>query len=322
MIYYSAFILLFILEIAYIKLADRFNIIDKPNQRSLHSMVTIRGGGIIFVVGALIYFFYSNFQYAYFFAGLMFISIISFLDDIFTIPNRYRIIVQFVSVFLLLKDVVGNGQVGFWLLLLIIVLVGIMNAFNFMDGINGITGGYSLINMISLLFVNNYHTKFIDNEFIIFVSFSLVVFNFFNFRKSAKCFAGDIGSISIAFILIFLLVKLIMKSNEYVYILFLCVYGIDSIFTIIFRFWNGENIFIAHNKHLFQLLVRNGKLKHLEVSIIYISFQFMINFLVVYMILNRQTSIMHPLYILLISIFLYLFVRYKFSNQQTPFNKK
>ncbi len=277
MIYFFVFVILLILELAYLNLAERFNIIDKPNQRSLHSKVTIRGGGIIFVIGALFYFFYSDFQFKYFFAGLIFISAISFLDDLFTIPNRYRIIVQFLAVFLLVKELSGFSQVGFWAPLVMVVLVGILNAYNFMDGINGITGGYSLVNMISLLYVNCYHTKFVDNEFVIFVSFSLVVFNFFNFRKRAKCFAGDIGSISMAFIIIFLLLKLIFQTNDYVYILFLTLYGVDTIFTLIVRILNRENIFVAHNKHFFQLLVNKLHFSHLQVTWIYMFIQMLIN---------------------------------------------
>lgn len=309
MIYFSVFILLFILEIAYLKLADRFNIIDKPNQRSLHSKVTIRGGGIIFVIGALTYFFYSHFQYPYFFAGLLFISIISFLDDIFTIPNRYRVIVQFFSVFLLLNELEIYNQIGFLAFLLMIVLVGIMNAYNFMDGINGITGGYSLINMLSLLFVNNYLTKFIDNEFIIFVSIGLLIFNFFNFRKKAECFAGDIGSISIAFIIVFLLVKLIFQTNHYIYILYLTLYGVDTIFTLILRIWQKENIFLAHNRHFFQLLVNRLRFSHLQVSAIYIIIQMIINVFIVCVVKYKQNMLIFSAITLIMFSGLYIYLR-------------
>jgi hypothetical protein len=73
---------LFILEIVYFKLADHFNIIDKPNERSSHTSITLRGGGIIFYFGVLAWFILSGFQSPYFFAGLTAITFISFVDDI------------------------------------------------------------------------------------------------------------------------------------------------------------------------------------------------------------------------------------------------
>ena len=309
MIYSLIFLLLFILELAYFQLADRYNIIDKPNQRSLHTQTTIRGGGIIFPIAIIIYFFYSNLEYPYFIAGLLIISIISFLDDIYTIPNRYRVVIQFLSIFLLLYEITIFNQIGFWIFLLMIVLVGIINAYNFMDGINGITGGYSLINLLSLLLVNTYFTKFIENDFIIFIILGVVVFNFFNFRKRAKCFAGDIGSISIAFIIIFLLIKLILQTNQYIYILFLTLYGIDTVFTLIVRIWLKENIFKAHNKHFFQLLVNKFGFSHLQVSLLYLFVQLIINLFVIFVIASMGNVLFNSIALLAIFSYIYIYLR-------------
>jgi len=87
-------------------------------------------------------------------------------------------------------------------LVALIVCVGIINAYNFMDGINGITGGYSLSVLLPLIYLNT-TDNFISQDYLYVVGMSLLVFCFFNFRKKAKCFAGDVGSISIAFILPF-----------------------------------------------------------------------------------------------------------------------
>lgn len=309
MIYCFIFLLLLILELTYFQLANHYNIIDKPNQRSLHTQITIRGGGIIFPVAIIIYFFYSGLQYPYFIAGLLFISIISFLDDIYTIPNRYRIVIHFLSMLLLLCEITNFNQNGFWIFLLIIVLVGIINAYNFMDGINGMTGGYSLINLLSLLFVNNYSTKFIENDFIIFTILGVVVFNFFNFRKRAKCFAGDIGSVSIAFIIIFLLIKLILQTNQYIYILFLTLYGIDTVFTLVVRIWLKENIFKAHNKHFFQLLISKWDFSHLQVSLLYLIVQLIINIFIIFVIASMGNILFNSIALLAIFSYIYIYLR-------------
>lgn len=316
MIYCFIFFLLLILELAYFKLANHYNIIDKPNQRSLHTQITIRGGGIIFPIAIIFYFFYSGLQYPYFIAGLLFISIISFLDDIYTIPNRYRIVIHFLSMLLLLYEIIIFNQIGFWVFLLIIVLVGIINAYNFMDGINGITGGYSLINLLSLLLVNNYFTKFVENDFIIFIIFGVVIFNLFNFRKSAKCFAGDIGSVSIAFIIIFLLIKLILQTNQYIYILFLTLYGIDTIFTLIVRIWLKENIFKAHNKHFFQLLVNKLGFSHLQVSLLYSTIQLVINLFVIFVVVSIGNLLLNSMVILITFSFIYVYLRLRVIKSQ------
>ena len=151
-----------------------------------------------------------------------------------------------------------------------------------MDGINGITGGYSTVVISALLFINNYHIKFIENNFLVFVFLGLIVFNYFNFRKKAICFAGDVGSISIAVIIVFLLLKLIIMDKNLMYILFLGVYGVDSILTIIHRLILKENIFKAHRFHLFPVLVHTLKIPHLFMSSIYMAIQSVICCIIIF----------------------------------------
>ncbi|MDD4761997.1 MAG: UDP-GlcNAc--UDP-phosphate GlcNAc-1-phosphate transferase, partial [Candidatus Pacebacteria bacterium] len=155
----------------------------------------------------------------------------------------------------------------------LILSTGIINAYNFMDGINGITGGYSLVSMASFWYVNNFITLFIDNDLIYVVSLSLVIFNYFNFRKRAKCFAGDVGSVSIAFIIVFILGKLIVKTNDFTYIIILLIYGVDTILTIVHRLILKENIFVAHRKHLYQIMSNELHIPHIYVSIAYMLVQ-------------------------------------------------
>ena len=278
MIYIIFIILLVFAELLYFRIADHFNIIDKPNERSSHSSVTLRGGGILFWVGVFFYFLMSGWHYPWFFAGLTLVAAISFADDVKLQSPIVRLVLQFIG--LLLMSIQWQLFDFSWIIvvLVIVVSVGVLNAFNFMDGINGITGGYSLAVLASLWYVNNYVTAFVDNNLIYLVFLALLVFNFFNFRIKAKCFAGDVGAVSIAFILIFILGMLIIKTGDLSYIAFLLVYGVDSVLTIVHRILLKENITEPHRMHLYQLLSNELKVPQLLVSTIYAVLQLLISF--------------------------------------------
>ena len=94
---------------------------------------------------------------------------------------------------------------------------------------------------------------FVNADFIYTVVCSVLVFCFFNFRKKAKCFAGDVGAVSIAFILLFLIGRLIIETEDFSWIVLLSVYGVDSVLTIIHRLMLHENIGLPHRKHLIRL---------------------------------------------------------------------
>ncbi len=137
--------ILVIAELVYFKVADKFNIIDKPNLRSSHTHITLRGGGIIFLFGAWLWAAFFGLQYPWFMVGLTAIAIISFIDDVHSVPNWARLIVQFTAMFLMFYELDILRWDMWWLVLIAwIVCVGIINAYNCMDGINGITGAYSL----------------------------------------------------------------------------------------------------------------------------------------------------------------------------------
>lgn len=277
LVYLIVTILLIILEITYFLIADRFNIIDKPNERSSHTQITLRGGGIVFYLGALIYFVTSNFSYPWFFLGVSLMAFISFLDDIFTISNRLRLTIHFIAVYLMSYQL-GITELSWYLLLLsFIIIVGTINAYNFMDGINGITGCYSLA-VGGLLIWENTHVSFIETDLLIYTLISVVVFLFFNFRHKAKCFAGDVGSVTIAYILLFALGLLIVKTGNIIYILFLTVYGIDSVWTILRRIYLRENIFKAHRSHLYQYLANEAGFNKLGISFTYGLIQFFVGY--------------------------------------------
>lgn len=280
MSYLIVIVLLFIIELVYFKIADKFNIIDKPNERSSHTQITLRGGGVIFYFGILLFFIISGFQYPYFVLGLTLMALVSFLDDIFALSNKIRLFIHLISVILMFLQIGLFSYVWFIPLTALILTIGIINAYNFMDGINGITACYSLIVLILLAIVNQ-NINFINKDLIYYSIIATLVFGFFNFRQKAKCFAGDVGSVSIAFIIVFLLAQLIVKTGNMIYLLFLVVYGLDTIWTIIRRLSKKENIFKAHRSHLYQYLANENKTNKLIVSGIYGLVQLLIGLVII-----------------------------------------
>ncbi|QXU41683.1 glycosyltransferase family 4 protein [Pedobacter sp. D749] len=304
---------LFALELIYFKLADYFNIIDKPNARSSHTSVTLRGGGIIFCLAAIIFFFFFGFQYVYFILGLVLISFISFLDDILTLNNKIRLSVHFISVMLMFYQWQLFSLPWFWIPIAVILVIGTINAYNFMDGINGITGSYSLLAIITLYYINENIYAFTSPALLITIALSLLVFNFFNFRKKAKCFAGDVGSVGIAFIIVFFIGQLILATHNFNYILLLLFYGIDAVSTILFRVIRKENIFEAHRSHFYQFLSNEKKTPHLIVATIYLLIQSIINIILVFFVAE---NIFSALLLCLFCIVIFMVVRFKMEGKQ------
>ena len=273
MYYLIVLVLLFLAELFYFKVADRCNIIDKPNERSSHTRITLRGGGVIFYFGALAYFLTSGFEYPWFMLALTLVSFISFVDDIRSTSQKLRLLFHFSAMALLFYQWGLFSLSWWWIIVALIVCTGIINAYNFMDGINGITGGYSLVILVALAYINKEIVSFVEEGFIYTVLCSVLVFCFFNFRKKAKCFAGDVGSVSIAFILLFLIGKLIIQTEDFSWIVLLAVYGVDSVLTIIHRLLLHENIGLPHRKHLYQIMANELKVPHVMVSSVYMVVQ-------------------------------------------------
>lgn len=304
---------LFIFILIYFRLAKHFNIADAPNERSSHRILTIRGGGIVFFLAAFVYFLYSEFSYSFFIIGLTSISAVSFLDDVFTLKNRYRMPFQLLAIFLILfeLDVLSNTYL-IWIPVYLIAGVGILNAYNFMDGINGITGFYSISVLTTLWIVNNFHVHFIDNDLIYFLGCGLLVFGFFNFRNRAICFAGDVGSIGMATIIVFLIAKLSLIQQNLLYFTFLMVYGVDTILTIVHRLILKQNIFKAHRFHLYQVLVHDHGYSHLSVAFSYALIQLLISLYLINTIDHQssgETFLASGIFILILS-FVYLYFKF------------
>ncbi|WP_405210511.1 UDP-GlcNAc--UDP-phosphate GlcNAc-1-phosphate transferase [Dokdonia sp. Asnod2-E02] len=314
MTYIIVFILLVALSFGYYKLADRFNIIDKPNHRSSHTQITIRGGGVIFYLALVIFFVTSGFLYPYLFLGTSIIALVSFIDDIKPLPPLVRLPVQFVAITMAIYEVSISFPI-ISLIILLIVGVGFINAYNFMDGINALTGIYSIVIVGFLFFFNATQTIFVNGELLAYLLFSLVIFGYYNFRKKALFFSGDVGSISLAVVVFFLVYKFYVVTKAPVSLLLVAVYGIDSVLTIVRRIKMKEKISEAHRHHLYQIIVDSNKLSHIDTSLIYAFIQ-LLCCLVVYSTYNLAMSIQILIaLIVLISLAVsyFLFVR-RFLN--------
>ena len=313
LIYFLFTIVLIFLLLGYFRIADHFNIIDKPNHRSSHNTVTIRGGGIIFPITALLWFLYFGFTSPRAIAGLGIMAVVSFLDDLKPVSFKIRILAHLAAVSFLFLQVQLFNLPWVYVVVAYLFTIGWINAFNFMDGINGITPFYSLMALCTFLWINH-NLPFAPKELIILLIISVLVFSFFNARKRALTFAGDVGSVTMAFLLAWLMIGLMLKTGRIEYVLFFAVYGIDTVITIIYRLKRRENIFEAHRLHLFQLLSNELRWPHVSVSAVYAITQFFINLVTIWLFSIGMMSITVFAAFLFLLTLLYLFVRFRVES--------
>lgn len=276
--YLGIVLLLFVLELIYFKIADKYNIIDKPNSRSSHSAITLRGGGIIFPLAVLMA---AVLGYVSVFLSLavLLVAVVSFVDDIWPLPALPRFLSHCMAAALILYDL-NLLNYYFWLIPVMIIIIGWMNAFNFMDGINGITVLYALVNILSFGYLYYGQEPY---DALLIMGMACLVFGFFNVRKKAKTFAGDVGSISMALFLAYFMLKIIFETAQIGYLLFFSIYGIDAVVTILYRLRNKENIFQAHRSHLYQYLANELQWSHVLVAVVYAVLQLLINLILIFL---------------------------------------
>jgi len=310
MTYIIIFVLLLAAELIYFRIADKFNIIDKPNERSSHSTIVLRGGGIIFSLSMIAWAVLMLVQgndftpYIPFLVGLLMVAGISFVDDIHSLPDSLRMVVQIGSILLMFWSIGLYGAFGSWVWTVVAILValffcvGATNIINFMDGINGITAAYGFAMLLPIALLNH-NMGFIDESYLIVAIIGLIVFSLFNFRPKgkAKCFAGDVGSIGIAFIILFALGKLMLATQDVTYIIFFLVYGIDGSMTIFHRIMLHENLGQAHRKHAYQLMANELKMSHVVVSLLYMAMQLIVSLGFIYLCPN--TVLAHWIYLVI-----------------------
>ena len=313
-------VLLLAAELAYFKIADKFNIIDKPNERSSHKSIVLRGGGIIFTIGLWIWSIVFGFDYPWLLAGVTLAAGISFVDDIHSLPDSLRLVVQFTAMFLVFQEIGLLHWDMWWVVpVALIAAVGATNIFNFMDGINGITAGYSLAMLVPMLLLASgglgvtegdvsttldMTRGFVEESYLIVAIIGVLVFSLFNFRPrgKAKCFAGDVGSIGMALILVFSVGRLMLATGDVTWIVLFLVYGVDGVLTICHRIMLHENLGQAHRKHAYQLMANELGMSHVTVSLIYMGLQLAVSLGFIYLIPN--TIVAHWIYLIAAALIL------------------
>jgi UDP-N-acetylmuramyl pentapeptide phosphotransferase/UDP-N-acetylglucosamine-1-phosphate transferase len=275
MIYLLIFALLLVFILLYKKWAENAGIIDRPNERSSHTRPTIRGGGIIFPAAVLIWGLFFDHSSWPFVAAVFIAGFIGFLDDRYSISQWPRLLVQSTAVVLLIWETGILSESVIWILIAFIMIAGWLNAFNFMDGINGISAFYATAVLLGVWLFSDL-MPFANLSLIYVVLLCLVIFSWFNARKRALVFAGDVGSLSMGLILAYFVTMLIISTGRWEFILLLSVYGVDTVLTIVHRLLKRENIFEAHRSHLYQYLANEMKWNHLLVSFIYAVTQLLI----------------------------------------------
>ena len=303
-------VLLLAAELIYFRIADKCNIIDKPNERSSHKSIVLRGGGIIFTIGLWIWSIVFGFQYPWLLGGVTLAAGISFVDDIHSLPDSLRLVVQFTAMFLVFQEIGLLHWDMWWIIpIALIAAVGGTNIFNFMDGINGITAAYSFAMLLPILLLEVSGSKFqvpsfIELSYLIVAIIGVLVFSLFNFRPrgKAKCFAGDVGSIGIALILVFCIGRLMMATGDVSWIVLFLVYGVDGVLTICHRIMLHENLGQAHRKHAYQLMANELKMSHVTVSLIYMGLQLAVSLGYMYLIPN--TIVAHWIYLVAAALIL------------------
>ena len=297
-------------ELVYFKIAEKCNIIDKPNERSSHTRIVLRGGGIIFTIGLWIWSIVFGFDYPWLLAGVTLAAGISFVDDIHSLPDSLRLVVQFTAMFLVFQEIGLLHWDMWWIIpIALIAAVGGTNIFNFMDGINGITAAYSFAMLLPILLLEVSGSKFqvpsfIELSYLIVAIIGVLVFSLFNFRPrgKAKCFAGDVGSIGMALILVFCIGRLMMATGDVSWIVLFLVYGVDGVLTICHRIMLHENLGQAHRKHAYQLMANELKMSHVTVSLIYMGLQLAVSLGYMYLIPN--TIVAHWIYLVAAALIL------------------
>lgn len=259
--------ILLALELIYFKAARRMNIIDRPGPRSSHNTPTIRGGGIIFLIAPWLAAAFFGLGDPLFLTGLTLVGLISFADDLRSLPVAPRLAVQTIATALMLAPLAANAPLWTALPALFLCLAAI-NAFNFMDGINGITPAYALAIAAPLIYLNS-RIHFIAPPLLYTTTIAIAIFATFNFRRHARTFAGDVGSITLAFTLTFATAALIYKTRNIAYITLWAVYGTDTLLTLLRRMATHQKLTTPHRSHAYQILANHYHLPHLAIAAAY-----------------------------------------------------
>lgn len=262
--------------IAIQRFGNGLGLTDRPNERSSHSVPTPRGGGLGIVAAASAMAFLSG-DYA-FALILVSIGLLGFLEDLFGIPAKFRLVAQLGLAFLLAASTLGlSGSVKDVSIILLwtVFIAGTANFYNFMDGVNGMAGSSGLV-AFGLLsaFAFLFSPEFLSLSLVA----ALACMGFLPFNAPrARVFMGDVGSVFLGFLFASLALKMASGPLAFICIAaFLVTFYADALTTVAMRAARGEDIFRAHRGHLYQYLANELGIPHWKVSFGYASVQFLI----------------------------------------------
>jgi UDP-N-acetylmuramyl pentapeptide phosphotransferase/UDP-N-acetylglucosamine-1-phosphate transferase len=300
-------------------IAKKLQLTDVPSARSSHRDITITGAGFIFPIAFFLPLALTGefIHYRSTIAGLLLISLVSFADDLKSVHPVIRVTVQVIAVSLLLWQTGGLFKMKTWQIVPgFILVVGIINSYNFMDGINGMNALYSLSMMGILAIIRLSGILFLPVPEVFYsLIASLLAFSLFNVRKKALCFSGDIGSISIAYIVSLMIIQVMIATDSAVWILLFGVYGLDSVGTIVLRLIRGEKVWMPHRTHFYQYLVNERKWPHVRVSALYAVIQFVLS-IILFTVGFLPALILYGVYILV-----YIYIRLRWEGKDRLFGQ-
>ncbi|MGJ9458155.1 glycosyltransferase family 4 protein [Oceanobacillus sp. CF4.6] len=279
----ASFLLTFVVK----RLAVKIGAVDKPDHRKIHTEVTPRIGGVAIFLGALLgglYFDINHPQLMPIFLGAIIIFLTGLLDDLYNLKPMLKLTGHLAAATILVGSgiiieritlpIIGVIDLGFFSVFITVFwIVGITNAINLIDGLDGLATGVSTIALISI-----FTMAIIDAQVIVaYLSIILIGANlgflYHNFYP-AKIYMGDVGSnflgYMVAVISILGLFKNITLFSFIIPIIVLAVPIFDTLSAMVRRAYNNEGIMTADKKHLHYQLIAEGYSHRKTVLIIYL----------------------------------------------------
>lgn len=267
----------------YFPFAEKKGMLAGVNHRSSHTKPVITGAGFIFYISYVFYiisFVFSTLDAPWpLFIGISILAIVSFIDDLKDLWFFIRLVVQILAVILMLYQIyIEFSMEPFAMnasLLIILAIVGLIfsvgfvNLYNFMDGLNGMMVGITISALAIFALIDFFVVDFVDDLLLVYTAIPTLIFAFFNARRQAICFAGDVGAIVLGFVMVYMLVSLLMQTANVVYIFIFASIYLEAGMTVMQRLLAGQNIFKPHRIHLFQLLCNEHKHHHVKISAFY-----------------------------------------------------